>query len=75
MNTPYELSKKAMKKIKEYDHSPTPEVYTVWYEYFAGYLLKLKKEIDEKMNKGYLISEDHILELYKKYFVGNFDEQ
>jgi len=66
MNTPYELSKKAMKKIKEYDHSPTPEEVERRIKTFKERLEKYKKEIDEKMNKGYLISEDHPFELYKK---------
>ncbi|KZY54327.1 hypothetical protein A3735_20930, partial [Oleiphilus sp. HI0061] len=59
----------AVAKINELSIPATPEVYSVWYEYYADRKLDLKKAIDKRISKGGDFSASTCEHLFNEYFV------
>ncbi|MCK5835632.1 MAG: GGDEF domain-containing protein, partial [Desulfobacula sp.] len=55
--------------LTKYNLAATPVNYTVWYEYFAGKNLKLKKAIDLSIESDKLLTNKNVEVLYEKFVV------
>ncbi len=57
----------AVPKMSELDIPVTPENYSVWYEYFLGVNLDLKRVVDHKIENGEIFTEEVNSDLVKQF--------
>lgn len=68
------FSQDAMKRITEEGLNPTPEIYHLWYAYYAGTSTEVRRAIDILIKNKKEITLDRCLELYHR-FLGNNQHQ
>lgn len=65
----------AVAKINELSIPATPEVYTVWYEYFAERRHDLKNAIDLRLEKKAPLTAEVCQQLFNEYFIAIPEQQ
>jgi len=63
--------KETLPRLQEYDIPPTPDNFTVWYEYAAGTSPELSKEIDRLIAAGTEFTAAVNEDLYTRHFEGD----
>lgn len=58
----------AVPKMKELGVAPTPANFTLWYEYFGGQHLELKREFDRLLEVGREFTPELNADLYQRFF-------
>lgn len=59
----------AVAKINELAIPATPEVYTIWYEYYANRRHDLKNAIDQHITNGQTFTSSACQQLFNEYFI------
>lgn len=65
----------AVAKINELSIPATPEVYTIWYEYYADRRHDLKSAIDNKLIKKEAFSAEACQQLFNEFFIAIPEQQ
>ncbi|GAB5388280.1 MAG: GGDEF domain-containing protein [Alphaproteobacteria bacterium] len=63
-----EASMRAFKVIQDQELSPTPEVYEVWFAYFAARKVELTREIEQLIEDEAELNDAVCVTLYNKHF-------
>ncbi len=74
-STPYQmaalLAARAFERMAKEEHAPTPENYTLWYNYYGGFYPELTKAIDFMVKLGEPITPTRCENLYNKFLANN----
>ena len=74
-SSPYQtaslLAARAFERMAKEEHAPTPENYTLWYNYYAGYFPELTRAIKLMEDLKQPFTQAKCEKLYNKFFANN----
>ncbi len=68
-------SEYAMMRIIDENLSPTPDIYEVWYVYYAGIIPEIVRAIDLLIDNGQTITEDRCRDLHARFLSNSRNEE